>query len=49
MIRKELLYPQRIRKIKGSFAFIEHAFRDWIKPLSPEELLVYFFFGPGCR
>jgi len=43
MIRKEILNPKRIRKINGSFAFIEHCFRDWIKPLSPDELLVYFF------
>jgi hypothetical protein len=43
MIRKEILNPRRIRKINGSFAFIEHRFRDWIKTLSPEELLIYFF------
>ena len=43
MIKKELLNPRRIRKINGSFAFIEHRFRGWIKYLSPEELLLYFF------
>jgi hypothetical protein len=43
MIPKELVNPRRIRKINGSFAFIEHRFRDWIKSLTPEELLLYFF------
>jgi hypothetical protein len=43
MIHKEILNPRRIRKINGSFAFIEHRFRGWIKYLSPEELLLYFF------
>ena len=43
MIHKKLLNPRRIRKIDGSFAFIEHRFRGWINYLSPEELLLYFF------
>ena len=43
MIRKEILNPKRIRKINGSFAFIEHCFRRFIKHLSSEELLVYLF------
>ena len=43
MIHKKVLNPRRIRKIDGSFAFIEHRFRGWMKTLSPEELLVYFF------
>ena len=43
MIKKELLNPRRIRKINGSFAFIEHRFRGWINYLSQEELLLYFF------
>jgi hypothetical protein len=43
MIHKKLLNPRRIRKINGSFAFIEHRFRGWIKYLSPEELLLYLF------
>jgi hypothetical protein len=43
MIKKEMLNPRRIRKINGSFAFIEHRFRGWIKYLSPEELLLYLF------
>jgi len=43
MIHKKLLNPHRIRRINGSFAFIEHRFRDWIKHLTPEELLLYLF------
>jgi hypothetical protein len=43
MIQKKVLNPRRIRKINSSFAFIEHRFRSWIKYLSPEELLLYFF------
>jgi hypothetical protein len=43
MIHKRLLNPRRIRRINGSFAFIEHRFREWIKHLTPEELLLYLF------
>jgi|WetSurMetagenome_2_1015567.scaffolds.fasta_scaffold162827_2 hypothetical protein len=43
MIHKEPLNHRRIRKIGGSFAFIEHCFRGWIKHLSSEELLLYLF------
>jgi hypothetical protein len=43
VIHKEPLNPRRIRKIGGSFAFIEHCFRRWIKHLSSEELLLYLF------
>ena len=43
MIHKEVLNFRRIRKINGSFAFIEHRFRHWIKHLSSEELLLYLF------
>jgi hypothetical protein len=45
MIEKNPLVPQRIRKIRGSFAFIEHRFlRDgfW-SSLGHHELLVYLF------
>jgi hypothetical protein len=45
MIEKDLLCANRMRKITGSFAFIEHRFlRDgfWAS-LSHHELLVYFF------
>lgn len=44
-IEKQPLKPERIRKINGSFAFIEHRFlRDgfWAS-LEPEELLMYIF------
>lgn len=43
MIHKEPLNHTRIRKIGGSFAFIEHCFRSFIKTLSQEELLLYLF------
>ena len=43
MIHKKLLNPRRIRKIDGSFAFIEHRFRSWIQFLSPQELRLYLF------
>jgi len=45
MIEKTPLCPQRVRKIAGSFAFIEHRFlRDgfW-SSLSHHELLLYVF------
>jgi hypothetical protein len=45
MIEKSPLCPERIRKITGSFAFIEHRFvRDgfW-SSLSQHELLLYMF------
>ena len=45
MIKKNPLYPNRIRKITGSFAFIEHRFlRDgfWAN-LDNHELLLYLF------
>lgn len=44
-IEKHPLNPERIRKINGSFAFIEHRFlRDgfWAS-LDPQELLLYLF------
>lgn len=46
MIEKQPLCPERLRKIRGSFAFIEHRFlRDgfW-SSLSHHELLLYVFF-----
>ena len=45
MIEKQPLCPQRLRRIAGSFAFIEHRFlRDgyWSR-LSQHELLLYVF------
>ena len=43
MIDKKPINPLRIRKITGSFAFIEHRFRSFIKTLTHQELLLYFF------
>jgi hypothetical protein len=46
MIEKSPLCPERVRKITGSFAFLEHRFlRDgfW-SSLSQHELLLYVFF-----
>ena len=46
MIEKQPLCPERLRKIRGSFAFIEHRFlRDgfW-SSLCHHELLLYVFF-----
>lgn len=43
MIEKTILCPERVRKIEGSFAFLEHRFlRDgfWVS-LSHDELLLY--------
>lgn len=43
MIEKRILRPERVRKIEGSFAFVEHRFlRDgfWVS-LSHDELLLY--------
>jgi hypothetical protein len=43
MIHKKLLVPERVRKIQGSFAFLEHRFlRDgfWID-LTHDERLLY--------
>jgi Helix-turn-helix domain len=45
MIEKELLCPQRVRKITTSFAFIEHRFlqKGYWGRLSHHELLLYLF------
>lgn len=45
MIEKTPLYPQRLRKITGSFAFIEHRFlRDgFFEILTHNELVLYLF------
>ena len=44
-MKKKVLDSDRIRKIKGSFAFIEHRFlRDgFFENLTPNELLLYLF------
>jgi hypothetical protein len=45
MINKIILCHERVRKIAGSFAFIEHRFlRDgFLVSLSQQEMLLYFF------
>lgn len=45
MIEKKPLCPHRIRKINGSFAFIEHRFfrNGFWESLNHDELLLYFF------
>jgi len=45
-MRKILLSPNRVRRIVGSFAFIEHRFlRDgFLETMESEELLLYLFF-----
>lgn len=45
MIVKKPLVPDRIRKIGGSFAFIEHRFlrNGFLESLSHHELLLYIF------
>ena len=45
MIVKRTLFPGRIRKINGSFAFIEHRFlrNGFWESLSHHELLLYIF------
>jgi hypothetical protein len=45
MIKKKILNQQRIRKIEGSFAFIEHRFlrQGFWRSLNHPELLLYIF------
>lgn len=45
MIKKKILNQQRVRKIEGSFAFIEHRFlrHGFWKSLNHHELLLYLF------
>ena len=45
MIKKKILNQQRVRKIEGSFAFIEHRFlrHGFWKSLKHHELLLYLF------
>lgn len=45
MIVKRTLFPERIRKIEGSFAFIEHRFlrNGFWESLGHHELLLYIF------
>ncbi len=45
MIQKKLLNPTRIRKIEGSFSFLEHRFmrQGFFENLTQHELLLYLF------
>lgn len=45
MIQKKLLLPDRVRRIEGSFAFIEHRFlrAGFWRNLHPRERLLYVF------
>jgi hypothetical protein len=45
MIAKKPIYSDRVRKITGSFAFIEHRFlrQGFFSSLSQHELLLYIF------
>ena len=45
MIKKQPLVPERVRKIQGSFAFIEHRFLrcGFWESLTHHELLLYLF------
>ena len=44
MIKKKVLSPDRIRRIKGGFSFIQHRFLadGFFASLNPHELLLYF-------
>jgi len=45
MIKKQILDPERIRRIKGGFSFIPHRFLTdgFLDILNSKELLLYFF------
>ena len=45
MIKKEILNPNRIRRIEGGFSFIPHRFLTdgFLVSLDQKELLLYFF------
>ena len=45
MIQKKILIPERVRKIRGSFAFIEHRFLHdgFFSSLTQEERSLYLF------
>jgi len=45
MATKSPIYPERIRRINGSFSWIEHRFLHggFLEALSAEELLLYYF------
>ena len=45
MIKKKILHPKRVRKIKGGFSFIPHRFilDGFLAALGQKELLLYLF------
>lgn len=45
MIQKKILVTERVRRVRGSFAFIEHRFlrAGFWSQLKQKELLLYFF------
>jgi hypothetical protein len=45
MIERRALYPGRIRKIEGGFAFLEHRFlrEGFFQSLTHDELILYLF------
>ena len=45
MYQKRILNPSRVRKIKGSFSWIDHSFitGGFLRDLSAVEILLYFF------
>jgi hypothetical protein len=45
MIKKKILVPDRVRRIKGSFCFIPHRFLNggFLASLTRHELLLYLF------
>mgnify|MGYP000728292488 CR=1 FL=1 len=45
MITKKTLVAERVRKISGSFAFVEHRFlqNGFLQTLNQHEILLYFF------
>jgi hypothetical protein len=45
MVLKKILHPERVRKIEGSFSWIDHRFitAGFLQELSTLEILLYFF------
>jgi len=45
MVNKKLLNPKRVRKIQGTFSFLEHRFlrQGFFENLTQHELLLYLF------
>lgn len=51
MPSKPPLNPARVRRITGSFSWLDHRLiqHGFLARLSPAALLLYFFFGTGRR